>query len=112
MQKRTFFGEMIHRWKAETPSFFKKFRTFGLWLSALYPGLYGIQQGIVAMNLPPEAHVPAIVLSITGKLVWIGLGMAFVSTQVVKPEYTTAVQLKGPEIPTVQEIKEEKKASE
>lgn len=94
--KRSFLGEIYQRWKAETPSFFKKLRTLGL-------SLAGVATALVAIPGIPES-----VTIVASKFLWIGPALAAVSTLVVKPEYAEAVTSKGPTVPTVNDIKEGK----
>lgn len=101
--KRSFFDELYQRWKAETPEFFKKIRTLGLFLLVVAGLVVGINEvlGDQDTTIPPVVVKWAKIALLAGGLV------SGTATLPVKPEYQEAVKYKDPDIPTVSEIKKE-----
>lgn len=67
-----FFKELSTRWKAESPSFFKKLRTFGVSLMAAGGSV------VVPANVP-GLHIPPFLTTIATYAITIGFTIGFVS---------------------------------
>lgn len=99
--KRTFFGELIKRLSAETPSFFRKFIYFGIALGGIGAAIQTDLVGIIK-------SMPAWLYKISGYMIAIGGTCTLIAKMVFKDKDKVKVEFKEPTTKAeVAEIKKE-----